>query len=371
MNNLITMTKKTVASAMVLVALVAAVAPAVVTAAPIQYNPGGTGTSATPVFNTFYDVPNGVGNEADFVRLKTQAGANSTYINALSSACNVGDAFTVRTYVHNGADPSLNGNGAGSAVARKVVLAQKAELETPKSSFKFSSTISSSNAASVSDDATLNCGTKTVKLTLIPSSVKTYSKTLNFQAASDASVNGNLQLGSRAQGSGDVWACWDDRVTVTYEVKVVEVPKVVEVAPVCEALTVVKKDGRKVTVDVKYAANSATFKNVKVDFGNGVVKTYTSFPAEYTYEKDGSYTIKAAVVTNKGEVVSNECTKTVVFTAPGAPTPTPTPVPVAAPVAQPTALPEVGAGNIAALFSIVTVAATAGYRVFLGRKLAN
>lgn len=214
--------KRTLALAAASVMLVTAGLSGTVSAA-VQYDPNGTPTSKTPVFNQFYGVPNGVGNEADFVRVKTKAGTNADYANNINGACAADEVYTVRTYVHNGADPAYNTAEGASAVAHDVVVAMTAPLNTPKSQFEFKSTISSSNAAKVSDNGFLTCANgKQVKLNLVPSSVQTYSKPLGFKTVEDSSVNGSLKIASRTQGSGDVFACWDDRVIVTYDVKVVE-----------------------------------------------------------------------------------------------------------------------------------------------------
>ncbi len=193
--------------------------------AAVQYDPNGTPTTKTPVFNQFYGVPNGVGNEADFVRVKTKAGTNADYANNINGACAADEVYTVRTYVHNGADPAYNTAENASAVTRDAVVAMTAPLNALQNQFEFKSTISASNAAKVTDNGFLTCANgKKVKLSLVPSSVQTYSKPLGFQGAADSSVNGSLKIGSRVQGSGDVFACWDDRVIVSYDVKVV-VPK--------------------------------------------------------------------------------------------------------------------------------------------------
>ena len=186
--------------------LVAAVGFGFISAADArtEYIPGNPNISTTPLFNEYYNVPNGVGDEADFVRVRPNGGTNADYISTLESVCNVGDKYDVRTYVHNGADPNYNNGGSGTAVAHDVVVAMEAELAKADSEFDFKSTISASNAASVSDTALLKCGSKTVKLKLVPNSVQTYSKPLGFQTAPDSAVNGTLKIGSQVQGSGDV-----------------------------------------------------------------------------------------------------------------------------------------------------------------------
>lgn len=343
--------------------------------ARIQYSPNGNGTSATPVFNQFYNVPNGVGDEADFVRVKPKAGGNGDYVNSLNDACNVGSSFNVRTYVHNGADPSLNGNGSGSAVARNVVLRQTAPLNKAQNSFKFDSTITANNAATVSDSATLNCNGKTVKLSLVANSVQTYSKSLGFQGAPDNSVNGTLKLGSQVQGSGDVWACWDDRVIVVYEVKVETVPPTPVVGDgVCKVndIVVLNQDKRNVraTVNGVTTGQGASIVGYEINWGDGSAVSSKQTDT-HTYTKDGTYKIVGRVQVKLADgttkwVTSVDCTRTVKFEA-GKP-------PVVPPVTPPTTtttLPDTGAGSIFGIFAGVSAASAGAYQIVMRRRAAR
>ncbi|MBP6962120.1 hypothetical protein KBB49_01135 [Candidatus Saccharibacteria bacterium] len=282
-----------------------------------QYNPNGTSTSTTPVFNEFYDVPNGVGDEADFVRVKPAAGGNADYVNTLNDACTQGSKFTVRTYVHNGADPNFN-IGTATAIAHNTVVAMNVNsFNVNKKDFVFTSSVSASNAASVTDNATLKCANGVV-LKLVPSSVKTYSKTLGFQGAPDSSVNGTLKIGSRTQGSGDVYACWDDRVTITYEV-VVEVPEKPVVVKQCTLA-----DPKRITRNKFEITANATVQNTTVqsytftvkNAANAVVDTKvfntTALSQTYNFEQatPGTYTVNAVIMTADGKA-DGECVKTV------------------------------------------------------------
>ena len=297
MNVLLGFKKTSIAIIIALVMAAVAFLALGATNAQQRYDENGTPTSKTPVFNNFYDVPNGVGNEADFVRVKPKAGTNADYVSTLSAACNVGDSYNVRTYIHNGADPAGNGNGNGVAVARNVVLAMTAPLKTDGSNFNFTSKITASNAATVSDTGVIMCGNKTVRLELVPSSVQTYSKFLGFQTVSDGAVNGTLKIGSRVQGSGDQWACWEDRVIVVYEVKVVEIPTPPPVVStgVCKApAVIVNNNKREATVTVNSSTKNATVVGYEIDWGDGTAKS-TSKTATHQYAKDGSYTIVTRV----------------------------------------------------------------------------
>lgn len=337
--------------------------------ARIPYNGDGMSTSSTPIFNAFYNVPNGVGDEADFVRVKPKAGTNAEYVNSLNAACNVGDAYTVRTYVHNGASPDYNNNGSGSAVARDVVVKMTAPLNTPASTFQFKSTISASNASSVTDTATIKCGDKTVKLSLIAGSVQTYSKPIGFKTVSDSAVNGSLKIGSRVQGSGDVWGCWDDRVIVTFEVKIEKVPaQPKESIGVCKDVVVRESDGRTIRVTVSGTTENATIVGYEINFGDGtIVKEQT---ATHIYAKDGTYTVVGRVQVKYADgttkwVTADKCKQVVKFTTPEQPEEPETPEePEIPPV-----MPETGAAGAIALFTGVSAAGAAAHRFVTTRRL--
>ncbi len=274
-----------------------------------KYDPNGTATSATPVFNEFYDVPNGVGDEADFVRVKNQAGSNADYVNVLDSACNANSVYTVRTYVHNGADPTFN-EGTATAIAHNTTLEMNAKtFGQVQKNFVFESTIDASNAASMTDTAELKCG-KDVILELVPSSVEIYSKPLGWSGLPDSSVNGGpFPIGSRTLGSGDVYACWDDRVIVVYEVVVKEKPAELHPA-VCDNLLYTILSNNQVRVDeVEYTANDATVNSVSINYGDGTVSS--QIPNTHTYDKEGEYIITATLKTTfKGQskdVTSPDC----------------------------------------------------------------
>ena len=252
-----------------------------VLAAQIPFVPGQPlPTTSTPAFNVFTNIPNGIGDESDFVRLRAGNGdptdpgpngsRNSLYTDTLNAACNAGDLFDVRTYVHNGADPTFNNNGTGTAVAHGVKVASTASLGVEDNTFKFTSTITSTNAGTVTDDGTLNCG-RNVKLELVPTSVKAHSDKLGWVDVSKDVVNGKINIGSQVMNSGDVWGCWEQLVLVVYTVKVVDVPA--PPAPIfsCDLLTntgkiAENKFGFKVNVTAK---NGATLKDVTYVFSDG------------------------------------------------------------------------------------------------------
>lgn len=340
------------------------------------YNPaGGNNGQSTPVFNDFYNVPDGVGDEADFVRVKPKAAGNGSYIDTLNSACNIGDTYNVRTYVHNGANPNLNGNGSGSAVAHNVKVALQAELGTAKTKFRFASTVTASNAASVSDTGYLNCNGKTVKLSLVERSVQTYSKAIGFKGESDSVVNGApFKVGSQAHGSGDQWGCWDDRIIVVYEVKVEEVPVVIPTDAICKiengGFVVIDNKKRTVSGTIKPQLTNATVTKYTINWGDGAVTNNQS--GTHSYATDGKFTIAATmeVRLNDGTVKTvggSACMTTVEF-KPGQP-----PVVVVPPtttVVPPTVtkLVSTGPASIFSIFAATSLVGAVMHRIYTARK---
>lgn len=368
--------------------MVAGVGAGTVSAAQIDYNNPNNQPITHARFNAYTNVPN-VGNEADFVKLRKSTGDPTVAANAspfsdpLNDPCAVGQKFDVRTYIHNSANTEFNDNGNGTAVAKNVNLAMQAQLGVTKKNFTFTSTISASNAASVTDNGTLNCDNN-VQLKLVPQSVKVYSQPTGWNSAADSSVNGNLAIGSRVAGSGVQWGCWGDRVIVVYVVEVVEAPK----TPVytCDLLTVSKLADRKYKFDVKYTArNGATFKSVSFDYGDG----QTGSDAEHTFDKDGTYNVVATVafMVNGQErtATSDNCAKHVTVTPENCEVPGKEHLPKGHPECAycpsnpelpaddarcneaPTVLPETGAAGLAGIFAAVS-AAGAGAHQFVTRR---
>src|SRR5690606_20422317 len=89
----------------------------------------------------------------------------------------------------------------------------------------------------------------------------------------------------------------------------------------CELLEVKQLSNRKVSAKVKYVAtNGATFKNVSYDFGDNSTPLVTDkTDVEYTFAKDGTYTITATVrfsVDGKDQTSTSEsCAQKVTFEA--------------------------------------------------------
>ena len=347
---------------------------------------GGAGnTSQSAVFNNICNAPFGVGNERDFVRVRANTNGNvmdnqnnDVYSNAVTNACADGKAFDVWNYIHNDASPEFNNNGSGTAVAKDVKLALSAPLGQAQSSFSFGGKVSASNAASVEDSATLTCANgKTVKLSLVPGSVHTYSPSYGaWKDLADGSVNSTFPIGSPSFASGTQYGCWEYRIVVVYQVKVKEVPAETP-TPVysCDLFDISADTKRKATVtQFSYTAKNATFKNVVIDWGRNNDKTTVTNAGEvvnktYQYPDDNStvtYTITANVTfTANGKDVTATCSKKVAFNGTTPPTVT------TVTTTRPTELPKTGAGSVMGMFAAAMAAGTLGYRWFLGRRLAE
>jgi uncharacterized repeat protein (TIGR01451 family) len=135
----------------------------------------------------------------------------------------------------------------------------------------------------------------------------------------------------------------------------------------CDALTVASLGGRKVRATVAVTANNgATFKDVTFNFGDGSQKLITTNKTvEYTYTKDGTYTISAVPSFNvDGKTVTDVkevCTKQVTFKGDK-------PVPPVTPPTTPPTIPNTGAGSMLGMFAGVSAAGALGHRVWAIRR---
>lgn len=276
--------------------LLAFVTVGIANAAQIDYNDPNNQPISTPRFNGYTNVPGGIGDESNFVTLRKSSGdptvpaIQNNFIDPVNATCNAGEKFDIRAYIHNIANTEFNDNGNGTAVAKNVKLTMSAPIGQKSKKFTFASTVSASNAASVSDTGMLNC-TNEVRLKLVPQTVKVYSQHTGWTNGLDSAVNGTMPIGSRVAGSGTQWGCWEDRVIVVYTVEVEAQPTPIYT---CDAITAEKIGERKYRFGVRYTANNgATLKSVKYNFGDNTSQTITTSPfsTEYDYAKAGEYKI--------------------------------------------------------------------------------
>ncbi len=226
-------------------------------------------------------------------------------------------------------------------------------------------TASATNAAnkstSVSGSVSVNTGQG--KLVYVPGS------TVNLD------VNGghikNLADGITTTGANKGNLNGSTREFVQFQAKVTcDTPQVP--AYRCDLLDIKAETGRKVTV-TKFdttATNGATYKNAILSWGDGSDNLSVVNPVGQThvYAKDGTYTIKAtAVFTVDGKDVTHTsaaCAKQVSFSEDKPPVVTP---PEVKGEQTPTTLVNTGAGDVAALFAIVTVAGALAHRLVWAR----
>ncbi len=339
--------------------------------ATIPYNGENTPPSPTPAFNVFTSVPQGVGDEPDFLRARVPVATPDTstqYVDPLNATCVAGQKIQMRVYVHNGTSVSTNLDGTGPGVAHGTTV--KVVLPTGEAStFSPSATISATNVPSVNDSVSINCNGKVVKLKYVAGSASQSSITTGKVALADTIVTTGVPISSHGV-SGDVWACWDERVYVLLTVEVEEVkPPVVPVIS-CDELKVSKTslavNEKFTTTTTITAKNGASFKKAIYTFGDEnsdadktTVSTLTNgkIVAEHSYAKAGTYTISSRIdfdVNGSPEsVTDSKCTAKVTVTAP----------PQAVLAATTTTLPATGAGSVIGIFTGTSILGAFLYRM--------
>lgn len=350
-------TFKRLTSAVTLVATAATMLLASGHAAAIPYQGDSTPALDHPGFNVYTGTPS-VGDESNFFTGKESSATG--YTNPVSSLCQDGTEYTLRVYVHNGASTSLNQDGNGPGVARNTVVRVGLNNNGVKTSFPMNATISASNAATVSDDLTLNCNGHPVTLSYLAGTAEQYTVPGGTQKLSDSIVTSGAPIGT-VKPDGNVWGCWDQRVWVTLKVKVAAQPVPPVSSGECKVVDVVTKPNRTVTATVTGQATNATIVGYQIDFGDGTVSNKQT--ETHTYAKDGTYTIvtKVQVQYPNGSTewkTATACTKQVTFQ-------NGTPVP---PVTPPSVIPNTGAGNVIAAFVASSIIGMLGYRAYLGRR---
>ena len=338
-----------------LVAVIALMLTSTAAVSAIAYTGDTTPPSPVPAFNVFTGVPS-VGTESDFFRARTVTDPNdstTSYVDPLNMACTDGQTVQMRVYVHNGASQDLNNNGSGPSVAHGTTVKVDLKNANAQSTFTPSATISSANPVlSVTDSTTINCPNGTqVKLQYIPGSASQYSIGSGVLPLSDNIVTTGVPIQSE-KVPGDVWGCWNERVYVLLEAKVVVQPKPVPSTGSCKAVDVTTdNNSRKVNVNVTGQVSNAQIVGYQIDFGDGTVVNQQT--ASHTYAKDGTYTIVTRVQVKFADghtewLTATACTKQVTFK---------NNIPVTPPVTPPaTVLPNTGAGDVLGIFAATTVA---------------
>lgn len=315
-----------------------------------------------PYFNTFTGV-DGVGNEADFFRIREPNGTKVDTIEACS-----GDV-TLWMYVHNDSPEQNNDNPAtpgafdGVGVARNTRVKVNIPNQTTNSHV-ITGQISADNArATVTDTASITCAGKKVKIEYV-STDPVYTT-----APGGYSLNGSIVSANGAQlgyDGGVLPGCWQYRAWITLHVRIVpEQPQVQNLSCTNAVLSYVDRSKRIVNVTVNgNATNGASINGYRIDFGDGTVVDQQT--ATHTYTRDGNFTITTRVLgTLNGQpadITSSDCMAAVSF-GPGPTPPTPPINPT------PSVLPNTGPGGaIAAIFASTSIAGTIGYRFWAARR---
>jgi hypothetical protein len=204
-------------------------------ASALPYTGSTTDASPVPAFNVFSATPGNPlpdpapsDSEANFLEARVPDTANpdndntTPYVeNSLSTACTNNELIQMRVYVHNGADAADNDNGTGPSIAHGTLL-QVSLPSNESTSLETSAQISANNAATVNDGFTINCtGGKAVELQYVAGSAQQFSFGTNAVTSLPDSV---VTTGSPIESqnvSGDMWACWQERVLVLLTVEVV------------------------------------------------------------------------------------------------------------------------------------------------------
>jgi hypothetical protein len=166
-----------------------------------------------PYFN-YYHAVDGVGDEADFLRIgKTAAEGKNTL-----EACEEGTAVDFWFYIHNGSEPEFNGtNFDGDGVAHNTRLNLSVPQNQKSHSHQIAASISADRADTVHDTATITCGSKNITLE--------YKGVTDFSTTASTNVLGEYKLGgdpingaSLGYPGGVVPGCWDFRGRLNFRV---------------------------------------------------------------------------------------------------------------------------------------------------------
>jgi len=314
-------TFKKISLAAIVAVIVAAIFAAVTLhTSAVPYQGDDTPALPSPQFNGYTGVPS-YGDESDFMRSKVSGGAvfGGDFKDVTSDPCAAGTKYSIRAYVHNGASQFKNDNGNGPSVAKNTKL----RITVPSgatNTLTSTGTITSSNAATVTDTTRIVCGNgKEVTFSYVAGSAKQWSQLSNqILPVSDSIVTTGAPIGTM-KPDGNVWGCWEQRVYVVIEVEVKEVPK--PSAAQCKALqtTILNQEQRRVRATVTAATQNASVLSYEINWGDG--STSAAQGAEHTYAADGTYSISARVQVRYADgrtawVTSDDCKAQVKFKTP-------------------------------------------------------
>jgi hypothetical protein len=317
MRNLLkTLTQKPVA--VFTAVLVGAAMVVVPTAMATSYTGTYTG-NGKPQFNIYGNV-SGIGEEKNFLRIGAKGSTPTAFTDSREVCSGEADLFV---YVHNGAPEGYNDakyNGSGIAKDTRV------KVQLPASYNKnhtLSSTISASNAASVSDTTKLTCGSHEVSVKYVANSAYAWTEQGGSMKLNESVVSSGALIGTDKL-DGKVPGCWEYRVWIKLTVKVEKkvVPEVKPSTGICKDLVLVKSEGRRVQASVVGEVSNATVTGYRIDFGDGTVVNERS--ASHTYANDQRYTVVGSVKIKYADgtekwVSSSDCEESVKYVTPEQP----------------------------------------------------
>lgn len=320
-----------------------------------------------PYFNYYNDVPN-IGSEADFVRV-SQVGANNFSNNV--EACTDGQEVTVRVYIHNGAEPELNGaNNDGPGVTKNARLAIDVANSTSPGTIK--GTLTADNAANtgISDTATVTCNGQVMDMTYVKGSAVIKNTVQNYVGLGDGVFNGGTAIGYAGQ-DGKFPGCWEYVTYVYAKVVVKKKPVVIPSSAICKledgTFAIIDNKKRTVRGTIKPELTNATVVSYRIDWGDGSFSTKQS--DTHSYAENGRYTIQASFVAKLQDgstktISGSNCTTVVEFKE-GQP-----PVVVPPTVIPPTVttLVKSGPASTFSIFAIVSIIGAVLHRMYTARK---
>ncbi|MDO8265979.1 MAG: hypothetical protein Q7T41_03485 [Candidatus Saccharibacteria bacterium] len=319
-------------------------------------------TAPDVVFNNGTGI-DGVGDESNFLRINDANGANT------ATACTDGQTVDLWFYVHNTNPTIMNGtnfDGAGVAHDTKVDIDFKNTGYV--NSHEIQASVKAENSALAVDNAFIDCGDKKIAIEYVSQSLTTNAPAASSPYALTGSIMNNATLG---YDGGVVPGCFEYRAYIKVTVKVVVQPVPKTPTYTCDEFVLAFVD-RKANVSFRpNGQNGATFKDATVKYNaDGVNKetsVFNSVNAEgkiassHTFgDKDKNVeavaTVRFNVTENNAVTVKEvECKDSKVLGVKTPPT-------VVKP--KPTTLPKTGAGDIAGILAVVTVAGAFAHRQY-------
>lgn len=169
-----------------------------------------------PTFNSYTGTPF-YGDERYFLDAKDSANAQNGGFADVSQV-KPGEVLTLRAYIHNGADPSLNASGTGIAKNTRI----RFELPTgTANSLRATAFVSASNATMVSDTADFQNPNAPFSLSYVPGSAQLFNAhfTNGVTLGDDITQGNGTLIGSDAL-DGNFKACFEFQSFVYIKVKV-------------------------------------------------------------------------------------------------------------------------------------------------------